>query len=122
MGVAPAAASTLSRETVSYTHLIGVLLLELHGSLHGVAHRQHIVDGSLSLIHIYHGTGVGVGGMIHAGLVVDGVADGHAEGDVGAVQFIILLAHLALAGGCLLYTSSYLLFPMPISALSVSYD
>ena len=37
--------------------------------------------------------------MVHTGLVVDGVADSHAEGDVGAVQLVILLAHLALAGG-----------------------
>ena len=50
-------------------------------------------------VHVDHGTGVGVGGVVHTGLVVDGVADSHAEGDVGAVQLVILLAHLALAGG-----------------------
>ena len=37
-------------------------------------------------VHVDHGTGVGVGGVIHTGLVVDGVADSHAEGDVGTVQ------------------------------------
>ena len=49
-------------------------------------------------IDVDHRAGVGIGGVVHAGLVVDGVADGHAEGDVGAIQLVILLAHLALAG------------------------
>ena len=49
-------------------------------------------------IDVDHRAGVGIGGVVHAGLVVDGVADGHAEGDVGAVQLIILLAHLLLGG------------------------
>ena len=35
---------------------------------------------------------------IHAGLVVDGVADCHAERDIGTVQLIVLLRHFLLAG------------------------
>ena len=49
-------------------------------------------------VDVHHGTGVSVGGMIHAGLVVDGMADGHAERDIGTVQLIVLLRHVLLAG------------------------
>ena len=63
-----------------------------------VIHAAELVCTLTTGVEVHHGTGVGVGGMIHTRLVVDGVADGHTEGDVGAIQLIILLAHLALAG------------------------
>ena len=65
----------------------------------GIGYKTTNYDTFLTTgVEVHHGTGVGVGGVIHTGLVVDGVADGHAEGDVGAIQLVMLLAHLALAG------------------------
>ena len=55
--------------------------------------RTHAVG-----VDVHHGTGVSVGGVVHAGFMVDGMADGHAEGDVGAVQLVVLLGHVLLAG------------------------
>ena len=64
-----------------------------------VVHAAELLGTDTHSVHVDHGTGVGVGGVVHTGLVVDGVADSHAEGDVGTVQLVVLLAHLALAGG-----------------------
>ena len=60
--------------------LVGVLLLELHGSLHGVAHFQHIVDGSSGI--------VGVAGP------VDLTALGHQEEAFGVIQQLDALFHV----------------------------
>ena len=61
---------------------VGQLVIDLGVVKHAAELlRTHAVG-----VDVHHGTGVSVGGMIHAGLVVDGVADCHAEGDVGAVQ------------------------------------
>ena len=73
---------------------VGQLVIDLGVVKHAAELlRTHAVG-----VDVHHGTGVSIGGVIHTGFMVDGVADGHAEGDVGAVQLIILLAHLLLGG------------------------
>ena len=60
--------------------IIGVLLLELHGSLHGVAHLQHIVDGS--------------SGIVCMAGPVDLTALGHEEEALGVIQQLDALFHV----------------------------
>ena len=61
-------------------------LSQLVEDLGVVIHAAELVCTLTTGVEVHHGTGVGVGGVVHTGLVVDGVADGHAEGDVGAIQ------------------------------------
>ena len=63
-----------------------------------VKHAAELLRTHAVGVDVHHGTGVGVGGMVHAGFMVDGVADCHAEGDIGTVQLIVLLRHVLLAG------------------------
>ena len=60
--------------------IIGVLLLELHGSLHGVAHLQHIMDGS--------------SGIVCMAGPVDLTALGHEEEALGVIQQLDALFHV----------------------------
>ena len=58
---------------------VGQLVIDLGVVKHAAELlRTHAVG-----VDVHHGTGVGVGGVVHAGFMVDGVADGHAEGDIG---------------------------------------
>ena len=63
-----------------------------------VEDAAELLRTSAQRIDVDHRAGVGIGGVVHAGLVVDGVADGHGERDVSTVQLVIFLTHLALGG------------------------
>src|SRR5699024_9180127 len=75
------------------------------GQLSQLVEDLGVVEGAGELVaaradgvDVDGGAGVGPGGVVHAGLVVQHMAQGGGERLVGAVQLVIALGHVVLAG------------------------